>query len=334
MRKIFIVHIVVFITAGWITAQEVPELNWKVGGTVQAMVSAGQTGSDTAQVGFGVKRTRLKASFNYGNVSAYIQYSPLKNSLRDARMTYKFTKAINVRVGRFIGASVRAGGLTGHTSIDLVERALSAQKWSTSTLGVGGYRDYGVSMLGNIGELGYTLSLANGHGGSNVIASQKTNAKFLNQEVSIAGMVNYKPKKIKGLEVGGYYGIGNANINKYSSFNAYVYWEPKPIRVKAEVISVTNENDPDNNVSSMGYYVMGAFGFAKNWEAIARYEAYDPTDIADVKDKQTLITIGARYALYPNNVKASKITFAYVMNGEEGDAVDNDTFYVMFQTAF
>ena len=107
----------------------------------------------------------------------------------------------------------------------------------------------------------------------------------------------------------------------------------QPYRIKAEIISVTNKNGA-NNISSLGYYVFGAFGFLDNWEALARYENYDPSDLADVKDAHTLITIGARYALFPAKFIESKITFAYVMHGEEGTAIDNDVFYVMFQTAF
>ena len=322
------------LTSSFAIAQDAPKLDWKVGGTVQAMASYVQTGADTAQIGFGLRRVRLKTSFSYGDVTAFIQYSARGSKLLDARMTYKFSKVFNLRVGRFIGASVRGGGLTSHTKLDIVERPMSAQMWTVNALKSGDYRDYGVALMGKAGDFGYNLTVANGGGSlKNIVGTQLVGGQNLTEAVSISAMANYKPKAVKGLEVGGYYGMGNAYFNDYSSYNAYVYWEPKPLRIKAEIISVTDLNGSDD-VSSLGYYVFGAFSFMDNWEALARYENYDPTDMDDVEDAHTLITIGARYALYPAKLTASKITFAYVMHGEEGDAIDNDVFYVMFQTAF
>lgn len=322
---------VIFLTTSLIVAQDAPELKWKIGGTVQAMGSYAQTNTDTAQIGFGLRRVRLKTYFSYGDVTAFVQYSAKSNKLLDARMTYKFSKAFNVRVGRFIGAGPRAGGLTPHTVIDIVERPMSAQMWASNTVG-NDFRDYGAAAMGKFGDFNYNLTLHNGSGALNLTPSQKGTASRFNENVAISGMVNYKPKAVQGLEAGGYYGMGNSNINEYSSYNAYVYWEPKPIRIKAEVIGLTNTvNDID--LPSLGYYVFGAYSITDAWEVLARYETYDPnTDVDD--DAQNLITVGARYALFPAKLTASKITFAYVLHGEEGTTIDNDLFYVMFQTAF
>ncbi len=337
---------VLFLSTSFLVAQDAPELKWKIGGTVQAMGSYAQTNTDTAQMGLGLRRIRLKTYFNYGKVSAFIQYSAKSNRVLDARMTYKLSKAANIRVGRFIGAGVRSGGLTSHTVIDIVERPMSAQMWAVTALGSADYRDYGLAFMGKVGDFSYNMTLANGKGLSkvklegitvgvgtgNILATQLKGGGTKNQSFSISGMASFKPKVVKGLEVGGYYGIGNTNFRNYSSYNAYVYWEPKPIRIKAEIIGVTDKNGTDN-ISSLGYYVFGAFGFMDNWEALVRYENYNPSNVVE-KDAHTLITIGARYALYPAKLTASKITFAYILHGEEGTAINNDVFYVMFQTAF
>lgn len=339
--------IMFFLTASFSFAQDELNLDWKVGGTVQAMASYAQTDNDTAQMGFGIRRARLKTSFSYGKVSAFIQYSAVSSRVIDARMTYKFSKAANIRVGRFVVAGVRSGAHTPHTKIDIIERPMSAQMWALTALGSGDFRDFGLAFIGTAGEFGYNLTLSNGKGlnkikidgttvgvgTGNILATQVKGGGTLNQSVSISGMANWKPKNIKGLEVGGYYGLGNTNFSDYSSYNAYVYWEPKPFRVKAEIIGVTDKNDADN-VSSLGYYLFGAFGFANNWEALARYENYDPSDLDGLKDAHTLITVGARYALFPQKLTSSKITFAYVIHDEEGTKIDNDVFYLMFQTAF
>jgi hypothetical protein len=320
-----------FIATSFIVAQDTPELKWKIGGTVQAMASYAQTGAETAQTGFGLRRVRLKTYFGYGNVTAFIQYSAKSNKVLDARMTYKFSDAFNLRVGRFIGAGIRAGGLTPHTVIDIVERPMSAQMWASQTVG-GDFRDYGAAAIGKFGDLSYNLTLHNGNGAMNLTPSHKSQANTLNGAAAVSGMVSFKPKSVKGLETGAYYGMGNSDVNDYASYNAYVYWEPKPIRIKAEVIGLSNKNGA-NDLNSLGYYVFGAYGFMDNWEALARFETYDPnTDVDD--DATNLITIGARYALFPGKVTASKITFAYVLHGEQGTEIDNDVFYVMFQTAF
>lgn len=330
--KTAITMFVVLFTSAMIFAQDAPEMKISLGGTVQAMVGMGQTGADTNQVGFGMRRTRLVAKVGFGkHFTGFIQYSAKSNKLLDARMTFKLNKGFNVRVGRFKIAGVRAGGLTSATKIDLVERTLTAQEWSKATIGTD-YRDYGVEFLGKFNDFGYNLAVHNGHGSINITESQKTQAILLNEGVAISGMVNFKPKAVNGLEVGAYYGIGNANFNDYSSYSTYVYWEPKPIRVKADFVGWTNQNGPVD-ISSNGFSVLGAYGFAKNFEALVRFEAYDRNTDFD-NDARSLITVGARYFLYPSKWTASKITAAYVINGEEGTAIDNDVFYVMFQMSF
>lgn len=323
--------LVIFLASSFVVAQDTPEITWKIGGTIQAMASYAQTGADTSQLGFGLRRVRLKTYFGMGNVSAFVQFEGTSYKLLDARMTYKFSDAANISVGRFIGAGVRSGGLTSHTDIDIVERPLSAQKWGVNTVG-SDYRDYGASVFGKFGGLSYTLTAHNGDGAQNIRASHQSQGTLLNSTSAISGMLTYKPEAINGLEAGGYYGMGNATFNDYASYNAYVYWEPKPIRIKAEIIGLTNKFGA-TDLNSLGYYVFGAFGFMDNWEALVRYENYDGnTDIDN--NAQTLITIGARYALFPDKVSASKITFAYVIHSEEGTEIDNNVFYAMFQTAF
>ena len=325
------IFVLVF-ASSMILAQDAPEMKISLGGTVQTMFSMGQTGADTSQMGFGMRRTRLKAKASFGkHFTGFIQYSAKSSKMLDARMTFKLNNALNIRVGRFIGAGVRAAGLTSHTVIDIVERTMTAQKWGAATIGAD-FRDYGVAFMGKVNDFSYNLTLHNGNGALNITASQKTQPSLLNEGVAISAMASFKPKAVKGLEAGAYYGMGNANVNDYSAYNAYVYWEPKPIRVKAEFTGWTNQNGPVD-VSSMGYNVLGAYGFAKNFEALVRFENYDGNTDFD-EDATTLITVGARYFLYPSKWTSSKITAAYVMRGEEGDAVDNDVFYVMFQMAF
>ena len=227
MRKIsrlFTVLALVLVSAGLLTAQDAPDFSYRIGGTVQAWTSMGDIhGSDTNSLGFGVRRARLRAYSTFGDkMKGFIQMELTSPKLLDARIEYMVSKAFSVRAGRFIGASVRAGGLTSHTKIDITERPLTAMMWAASTVGKD-YRDYGLDFVGKFGDLKANVTLHNGSGAENVLNKQSGHGT-MNGGFAVSGMLSFKPKSLKGLEAGGYYGMGNAEINEYSAFNAYVYY--------------------------------------------------------------------------------------------------------------
>ncbi|MEE9430313.1 MAG: porin [Melioribacteraceae bacterium] len=312
-------------------AQDKPNVNVRIGGTVQAMVSYAETNQDTNQLGFGIRRARLRAYSSFSKkMKGYMQMELTSPKLLDFQIDYLFSDNIKVRVGRFKPAGVLGGGLTSHSKIDIVERARIGQEWGNRTIG-SDTRDYGISALGNFGDFNYFLSLHNGDGATNIKATQKKAGKLLNGSVAMSGLFTYKPKAIKGLNIGGYYGIGNSFFNDYNSFSGHIYWEPKPIRVKAEYIAIVDKNN-STDVTTNGYYVMGAYGITKSIELLARYENYDPNTGINNLD-ETFITIGARYFMFPSSWTSSKITAAYVIHNEEAD-IANNVFYVMFQLLF
>lgn len=158
----------------------------------------------------------------------------------------------------------------------------------------------------------------------------------MNGGFAISGMVVFKPKSVKGIEAGGYYGLGNAEINEYNSYNAYVYYEPKPIRVKAEVIGVTNTFGY-TDISAMGYYVFAGYRVTKNIEAVARFETFDGN--TEIDDNQvTLNTFGGTYSIFSNKWGAEKITAAYTLQSEGDIAlypeIDNNVFQLVMQLVF
>ncbi len=340
MKKItlfFVFTFAVAFTANQLFAQdEKPELKVKFGGTIQGMASYSQTPPDeednTSQIGIGLRRVRVKMYGNYGDhVKSFVQFELTTPKLLDARIEYIIDKAFQIRMGRFIGAGVRAAGLTSHTDIDIVERAASAIYWGSRTIGAD-FRDYGVAVQGDVDGFNYNLTIHNGKGDLNVKGAQLNNATTQNRGMAVSGMVFYKPTALKGFEAGGYFGKGNSKINDYTSFNAYVYYEPLPFRIKAEVISATNKTTGNPDATFMGWYAFGAYRVAKNFEALVRFENLDPnTDVDD--NKATFITVGLAYSMFPADWKAVKITAAYVIRNEEVGTVDNNVFYMMFQTA-
>lgn len=324
---------------------DVPDIKLKVGGTVQSWASY-QMGDDFNQMGFGLRRVRGRFSATFSeNLKSFVQFEMTTFKLLDARIQYIINKNVELRVGRFIGAGMRGAGLTSHKDIDIVERPVTAQMWGSNTVGAD-YRDYGAEGIfkGKVGEAGTLtgrLWIHNGGGALNLKPSHKgDSAPVLEDEsTAIDAMATFKAENIKGLELGGHFGIGNKDVADYSNYSAFVYWEPKPIRIKAEIASTTLDGGSPvvagDDLTFMGYYVFGAFRFADNWEGLARFETVDPDTDSD-DDESTDITVGLSYSFWPAQVYTSKITGAYVIQSE-GDAlgdIDNNIFYVMFQVIF
>ena len=311
----------------------------KVNGTIQSWFSYAQTNTDTSQVGFGLRRVRLRFKSDLGeNIKGYVQFEANSPKLLDARIEYYFFPKLKVYLGRFIGAGMRGAGLTSHTSIDLVERPASALLWARKTVG-SDYRDYGAEIIGKSANFTGKLFFHNGGGAKNIKPSQIKEATKQTAEIAVSAMGTFAPKTVvKGLEVGGYYGKGNKYFNDYSSYSAYAYYEPKPLRIKAEYISVVNKDAyiTESAVKDLifsGYYLFGAYRILENLEALARYEVVDlNTGLSG--DEETIITIGASYALFPTKWKEAKITPAYVIRREAGNLINNNIFYMMFQIVF
>ena len=339
MNKYFKLHILLFLFTGFIItfAQDKPDIKFKVGGTIQAMASFSETAKDTNLVGIGLRRVRLKVTGSIGDkIQAFIQTEFTSPSLTDALIDYFIHDNVKLRIGRYKVAGVLGGGLTSHHQIDIVERARIGQEWGARTVG-SSFRDYGVSAIGNLGDFNYFVSIFNGGAGDvNIKPSQKGKSLLVNNSIAISGLFEYKPKDIKGLNVGGYLGQGNKVYNDYLSYSGHVYWEPRPIRIKAEYVSITDKNT-SNDITTNGFYLMGAFGLNKSVELLARFEMFDPhTDIDN--NEETLITLGATYFVYPGDWTSGKITAAYVFRddqlGPTGNDLANNVFYVMFQAAF
>ena len=339
MNKYFKFNLTLFLFTGFliVLAQDKPDIKFKVGGTVQAMASFSETAKDTNLVGFGLRRVRLKVTGSFGDkIQAYIQTEFTNPSLTDALIDYFIQDNMKLRIGRYKVAGVLGGGLTSHHKIDIVERARIGQEWGARTVG-SSFRDFGVSAIGNLGDFNYFVSIFNGSGGDvNIKSSQKGKSSIVNNGVSVSGLFEFKPQNVRGLNIGGYVGQGNKVYNDYISYSGHVYWEPRPIRIKAEYVSIIDKNT-STDITTNGFYLMGAYGINKSVELLARFEMFDPiTNIDD--NEETLVTLGATYFVFPGDWTSGKITAAYVFRndklGTNGNDLANNVFYIMFQAAF
>ncbi|MBK8946776.1 MAG: hypothetical protein IPM32_16115 [Ignavibacteriae bacterium] len=332
--KNYTVLIILFLSASInLFAQEDQEFTVKMSGLVQAWTSYGQiNGADTNSIGWGVRRARLVATSNFGSkMKGTIHLELTSFKLLDAKIEYSLNKMFSLTAGRFIGAGVRGAGLTGAGVIDITERAYSADTWAVQTIGAD-FRDYGMDLTANIGELKANITLHNGSGAVN-ITNKVLGTQIQNGGFAVSGMLVYKPELLKGLEVGGYYGMGNKEVNEYSAYNAYAYYDPGKFKVKAEIIGWSKPFG-SNDIASMGYYLLGGYKIMDCVEAIARYEIYDANTDLD-ENERNFLTIGATYSLFPTKWNAGKITAAYVLTGEAKDPQhDNDVFQLVMQLAF
>lgn len=334
-RFSIILFVLGFLSSGMLAGEEKEmEIKQKVGGTVQSWVSY-QQGDSVNSVGFGLRRVRVRyyATINT-KFKAFVQADLTSNSLAgkllDARIEYHFSPQFNIRAGRFVGAGVRGGGLTSHTAIDIIERAYSAIRWGSGTIG-GDYRDFGVQAEAKAGDATARLFLHNGNGGLNVLnrAGGTATTEFTSKAVTAMGVL--APKSIKGLEVGGHYGMGNDDVKDWSSFSGYAYFEPGPIRLKAEVIGLTSKPET-GDVTSMGYYIFGGYQVTPNVELVGRFETYDPDTDVD-ENAINFITLGVVFKEFSGKVN-HKLTGAVVLPSEQGTSVDNTTAYAMWQLVF
>ncbi|KAA3617366.1 MAG: hypothetical protein D8M58_02710 [Calditrichaeota bacterium] len=324
-----------------VNAGEQPQLTHQFGGTVQTWASFSQIGPDTNNAAFGLRRVRFRYYAQYDEVKLFVQSELTSGSLLDARIEYYFNDAFNVRAGRFIGAGVRSGGLTSHTKIDIIERPISARKWGAMTVG-SDYRDYGFQVEGNVSSFTGRLWVHNGDGSTNntnragdfYSDQDKTRKKGDSLPSAVDAMIIHKPESIKGLEVGGHYGIGNEDIGRdYSSYSVYGYYSPGPLRIKAELIShTTNGVAGADDKNMMGYYLFGGYSLSNNFELLGRFENYDPnTDFDD--DGLSLITVGAAYNKF-DNTSNNRVVAAIVLPTNEGSDLDDMGFQVMWQFLF
>jgi len=332
-NRILKITIVLFIVSTVVVlAQDAPELDFRLGGTVQAWTTSGQiNGSDTNSLGWGIRRARLRAYANYGSkLKGFLQMEVASPKLIDARVEFLISKSFSVRAGRFVGASVRSGALTSHTKLDITERSLTAMKWAKATVG-GDYRDYGIDFVGNFGDLKANVTLHNGSGSLNIKNSHK-GYSFMNGGFAISGMLVFKPQAVKGLEAGTYYGIGNPDINKYYAYNAYIYYIANLFKIKAEYITWKNTYS-NIDISQMGYHLFTGYRVGKYLEAGIRYEHFDSnTDIEN--NERNLITLALTYSVFPSKWNVGKITAAYVISGETGTEIDDNVFQLAMQVVF
>jgi hypothetical protein len=312
-------------------AQDNPQIKHQFGATFQVMASY-QQGDSVDNSGFGLRRMRVRHYGSYNDkvksfVQADLASGSLGGKLVDMRLEYYFSPDFYLKTGRFVGAGPRAGALTSHGSIDIIERSFTAETWAAASVG-SDYRDFGIQAEWKINNFQLRAMTGNGSGALNILNKAGDEASTKIKPAYFSGMVIYMPDEFKGLELGGHMDKGNKDIKEWNSWSAFIYYKSQKFQLKTEVINLENAQD----ITLRGYYLFGGYNLNQHIELLARVENYDP-DIDQGNDGTLFITAGAALREFPET-EANRLTVALVYPVEEGNEINNLTVQLMWQFMF
>ena len=343
MRKTWMYLLTSFILSAPAYSLSPDDLKVNINGTIQSYASYEQNVQDSTQMGFGIRRLRLRVKSSFGEkISAFAQVEMTSPKLLDARISYRVIPELQFRVGRFIGAGMRGGGLTLHSELDIIERPVSAQEWAKRTVG-SDFRDYGIEVIANISDFTIRGWIHNGDGAKNIKSSQTGRTFLKNGHFARDIMLTYKPDFLKNLEIGTHVGLGNNQFKYYNGtkyinrdnfhYSTYLYYQPGLFRFKTEYVSVTSKADEvqPRDITFSGFYMFGGFKLTNNLELTGRFETVDHDQLLNLQENY--YTTGATYFFFPEEKVSAKISLAYV-HRQNTSNLKSDLLYAMFQFLF
>jgi len=262
--------------------------------------------SITTQMGFGIRRARIRGEMVKGKFAGFMQYDAAANTLHDARIDYAFSKNVKIRMGRFVGPGSQAGGRTSHTAIDFAERSIVGRMWA-SLVRRGDYRSYGLALIHKIGIIHYEIMASNGNGSINFKPYNTTSGKSkINTGIFPQLDFMVYTNLSDGLSGGMHIGLPNENRCDVSSLTGFLYFHPQDykkgsFRGKFDFSRVVDYSG-SSTVTSFGSGIMGFFKVSDRIEVGARYEVWDP-DKSFSYDAFGNITVGANYSPDPEHWK-------------------------------
>jgi len=291
----------------------------------------------TEQIGFGVRRFRMRTYMNVGDDFKFFtqwEGSSTSAALLDLRAEYRLNDKIWLRMGRFVGAQPRVAAVTLHSEIDLIERPGIADVWARHTIGAD-MRDYGLEMLYRVPSLEYRLFLSNGGNAFNYRNNYSGNTLVSapGKGMALNTMVRYFPEQLKNSEFGVHAGINHGRSTftassllpgvgrNYTQVSGYAYWGvlsgQQPIRVKLDALTVSYEDimvgGNEFSQTFRGASLFTGYLVRKDLELLAAYETYN-LNTDDPNQHVDLLTMGFTYsfsAARGKNFLGQKVTLAY-----------------------
>ncbi|HEY7447833.1 MAG TPA: porin [Vicinamibacterales bacterium] len=298
-------------------ADVAPPRNWTelgpitFGGLLQGWYSSGNSGFDDT---FRIRRTELKfTGHTPARVNWTVMIDPAKvlppNAhphkagimLQDAFVTFNLHERVNVNVGRFkIPLSLE--GLQSSAELD-TERAMFMVDRARGGA-YGDIRDIGVMAYGPLTKsLDYQVGFFDG-AGSTLIPADRHDPK------AIAGRLVYRPGFLPGLQVGAS-GVRENAVpaahGRRTRLGTELLYVKGLVTLQGEYMTGT-----DLSLAREGYYAHFAYRLAPRWEAIVRYDAWDPDthqELTPASVTERDYIAGVSYFIAGNH---AKLQFNYV----------------------
>lgn len=256
---------------------------------------------------FFLRKVRLgvKGSFKE-NVDFMLQADVGNNSLAsnasyrvqatDVYVTWKANPAANLTVGQF-KTPYGYEQLISETKTISIERSLASD---SLTMG----RQTGAMVAGDFFDkkLSYAAAITNGLAANNAYNDNEqfayigrvSGVVFDNKEVKVSVGANAFTTRDTGSFTGRRRGEG---IDAQVSFAG--------AELDAELLQTQFNRDTGADYDARGWSVMGSYFLVPNrWQALARYETYDPSDIAN-NDRTDMVVLGVNYFIKGDDLKLS-----------------------------
>jgi len=306
--------------------------------TGQIDMVAGETiaAYTSTQLGWGIRRARLRGKMTIGRFTAFIQYAAAASVLRDAQIDVELSKKAKLRMGRFVGPGSQAAGRTSHTAIDFAERSIVGRMWA-SVMERADYRTYGLSLIGKAGFLLYEVMASNGAGDMSL---KPYNTKSSNSDEDTGGMPQMdfmvSSQITKGIKAGVNMGLANKDRINKSSLTGFLYLQPKEytkgkVRAKFDIAQVTDKTG-ENNVNLMGWGAMAFVKAVDKMEIGVGYATWDPNTDLD-KDAFGNFKVAFNYSPNPEHWKDTLFKLVAVFKNAQADNHPYDPFqlYLIWQ---
>ena len=259
-------------------------------GFLQTHFSANDVAGNPAS--FSIHRARFGFT---GNLSENIKVNlilgatePPNNTpaLVNAFTDFTIDPLFNLRAGQFFAPF----GLEGPQPITLnpaIERAFPTRRMNPFRM----FRDIGVMAYGKHSIFSYSVAIMNGEG-ANVL--ENSNPK------DFVGRVDFAP--VENLKAGisahlGTYETGAFNRLSRQRWGLHAEYQLSPVQLRGEFFIRDRETIPDNRAQSTGGYLLGKYEISDKWEAIGRYDFFNPEGGGDPYQG---FTLGPNYQVGQN----------------------------------
>lgn len=261
----------------------------KFGGFLQQQFVLDETPETAAR--FSIHRARLGVAGSITDnirvnvIGGYVEPPDRTPRLVNAFIDFDIHPLFHVRTGQFL---VPFGIESPEVIIfnPAIERTTAVSRLNPYPM----FRDIGVQLGGRSSIMNYKIALVNGKGANQ---TEQFDPKDL------LGRIGITPVEHLELGVSGHFGqyqpvLTSENHEARMRAGIDVSYTGDPLYFRAEYIVREDDLAEGGTREMNGWYLLGAYKFTENIQAIARYESYDPESSID-ENEYSGILMGANY---------------------------------------